>query len=739
MCADWFSPGVFSYEIRVCYNNTLLNAVEAEIPEGHWLTPNDPQKIFVAYAGVINNDEGYVDFSVTLIEPELGKTGGGVIAEITFNCLSPGETVLDLCNVMLVKPDLLTIYRSTEYDVQNGYVSMRSEHEAMNWTVDDDGPADFSSIQEALDAANLGDTIYVKIGTYYEHIVINKNNLTLIGESRYTTIIDGNGTGNIIHVVSNYANIAEFTIQNTIADYPGGSGIFLQSSTGSVVCNNVIVDCNMYAISLENSRDCTLNNNVITSDRYGIWLDECDRITLANNSGSFLAYGIYLFWSDNCTLRENNMSANLYNLLITGCKLSHYIHDIDMSNRVDGGRTLYLVNKSNIVVSPSTFPDLGYVGFISSRNVTIKDLVLTNNNHGVLFVNTTDSIISNITSCKNAEAGIYLQLSSSRNLLVGNNVTDSKSGITLYQDCDGNTISNNILLDNSIYGISCGLDADNNMIMGNWIGGGEKYGISLARNRNNTLIENTINDCGLYGIQFAESFGNFIHHNNFVNNPTQVYDFSWDRSDLYPSRNFWDDGYPSGGNYWSDHMSPDELKGLSQDVPGSDGISDVAYIIDNRNEDLYPLMMPLVCIPKFEFSPQKPTVSEQIEFNASSSYSRYGNIKYYEWRFGDGNNAITSGPCMKYSYAEPGNYTVALKATDDKGLWNTTSLGIKVYLITDLNLDGIINILDISMVAMSFGTKEGDENYNVFADLDENGEVNIIDLAKVATEFGKTV
>ena len=52
---------------------------------------------------------------------------------------------------------------------------------------------------------------------------------------------------------------------------------------------------------------------------------------------------------------------------------------------------------------------------------------------------------------------------------------------------------------------------------------------------------------------------------------------------------------------------------------------------------------------------------------------------------------------------------------------------------------GIINILDVSIVAMAFGTKEGDEYYNVLADFDENSEVNIIDVSIVAMDYGKTV
>ena len=69
------------------------------------------------------------------------------------------------------------------------------------------------SIQGAINNASTGDTIVVKAGTYYEHVVVN-NTVTLIGENKSTTIIDGNGTGIVILSNASNVEIREFTIQN---------------------------------------------------------------------------------------------------------------------------------------------------------------------------------------------------------------------------------------------------------------------------------------------------------------------------------------------------------------------------------------------------------------------------------------------------------------------------------------------------------------------------------------------
>lgn len=81
------------------------------------------------------------------------------------------------------------------------------------WIVDDDGPADFSTIQAAINTANSGDTVFVRAGTYYEHITIGKS-LILQGENRNTTIIDGTESGDAIYVTASYVTISGFKLRN---------------------------------------------------------------------------------------------------------------------------------------------------------------------------------------------------------------------------------------------------------------------------------------------------------------------------------------------------------------------------------------------------------------------------------------------------------------------------------------------------------------------------------------------
>ena len=102
-------------------------------------------------------------------------------------------------------------------------------------------PTEIPTIQEAIDAANDGDTILVASGTYYENIIINKN-VKIIGEDWTTTILDGSTQGRSVVYFGQYAGddalLSEFKIQNGIGQTGAhaassgrcGGGIFIDAN-----------------------------------------------------------------------------------------------------------------------------------------------------------------------------------------------------------------------------------------------------------------------------------------------------------------------------------------------------------------------------------------------------------------------------------------------------------------------------------------------------------------------------
>ncbi len=238
--------------------------------------------------------------------------------------------------------------------------------------------------------------------------------------------------------------------------------------------SNTIIDGNGSGVVVwltPGAKDATVSNFTIQNGESGVLLD-----------------------SRNITLRNNNITANnrnfgnLASIEYAYVNLSYFIHDIDSSNTVNRKPIYYLVNKHDYQVPVNA----GYVAVINSTNIILKNLNLTRNREGALFV------------------------------------------------CAGN----------------CTLDET-------WVSNND-YGIRLD----------------------AYCSNNTVYHNNFVNNTNQAY--------VYESspHNTWDDGYPSGGNCWSDYADADFLSGRYQNMTGSDGIGDKPYDIDEYNRDHYPLMKP---------------------------------------------------------------------------------------------------------------------------------------------------
>jgi parallel beta-helix repeat protein len=118
-------------------------------------------------------------------------------------------------------------------------------------------------------------------------------------------------------------------------------------------------------------------------------------------------------------------------------------------------------------------------------------------------------------------------------------------------------------------------------ISGNNITANNVCGIGLYSSSNSSISGNNITNNG-YGIRLEYFSSNSIFHNNFVNNTNQAYS--------YNSVNVWDDGYPSGGNYWSDYTGVDMKSGFYQNESGSDGVGDTAYSIGVAYQDNYPLV-----------------------------------------------------------------------------------------------------------------------------------------------------
>jgi nitrous oxidase accessory protein len=169
-----------------------------------------------------------------------------------------------------------------------------------------------SYIQDLIDNASDGDTIYIPSGTYYENIVINKS-ISLIGEDKNTTIIDGFGNGHtvyyVVYVSANNVTVSGFTIQDS-----GNSltlGILIRSNYNTI-SKNIINAISRYGIRLIESHCNIITNNIILKNDIGISLTFSGNNALTGNSIlNSHEYAIYLSYAcSNNIISYNNISNN---------------------------------------------------------------------------------------------------------------------------------------------------------------------------------------------------------------------------------------------------------------------------------------------------------------------------------------------------------------------------------------------------------------------------------------------
>jgi len=213
------------------------------------------------------------------------------------------------------------------------------------WTVDDDGPADFDNIQEAINNTSSGDTIFVHVGTYYEHVVIDTS-ITLVGEDREFTIIDGYDTDDVISISANNASVKSFTIRKS-GVYPC-SGILIDHSINNNIINNKIIDTSE-GISLYYSSNNTICGNTISRNNDGISLYYSSNNVLSGNTIYSSTYdGIYLYSCSNNVVSRNLILRNN----LDGISLYYSSNNTICGNTISSnyyGISLYLVSSNNII------------------------------------------------------------------------------------------------------------------------------------------------------------------------------------------------------------------------------------------------------------------------------------------------------------------------------------------------------------------------------------------------------
>jgi parallel beta-helix repeat protein len=268
-------------------------------------------------------------------------------------------------------------------------------------------------------------------------------------------------------------------------------------------------------------------------------------------------------------IRIRNTTAHF---IIRNC----YVHD----GREEHKHGVYLENVMNGKIDGTTSNNnLHGIFLVYFSDGVVDDCVAENNSgKGIWLWYSPNNAVTNCTARNNNFEDIHLWYSSN-NHVTNCTLESDDHGITIHGS-ENNTVSNCTVKVNN-FGIYIHSSSSNAVT--SCTVEGNNFGIAIVSSSNNVITNCTVENNNLGAKLSDSSDNNRIHHNKFVNNEQQVLNYC---------TNFWDNGYPSGGNYWSDYTGVDA---------DGDWIGDTPYSIrGGTNKDRYPLMKPFGEIPSGE-------------------------------------------------------------------------------------------------------------------------------------------
>lgn len=195
------------------------------------------------------------------------------------------------------------------------------------------GPNNYTRIQDAVNDATTGDTVYVYAGIYTDHNLTNhatifiSTSITLQGENKTTTILDGSFEKSIIQIATNNVTIQGFTIQNSgrYAASPPPSAIYLNPGGPTILQNikisHALIQHNWVGIGMQRTLNITIHHNQISHNKWGLSLiDTEDTISFHHNHITDNEIGIFLSFGGPTTITNNTFQHNQDGISANDCQ-----------------------------------------------------------------------------------------------------------------------------------------------------------------------------------------------------------------------------------------------------------------------------------------------------------------------------------------------------------------------------------------------------------------------------------
>jgi len=294
------------------------------------------------------------------------------------------------------------------------------------------GPGNYSRIQEAINASSEGDTVFVYSGTYKENIVIN-HPISLIGENKHTTIIDGMAHDEVVYIKNNVngVKIQQFTIHNCSKAGPYYADIHIEYYSNNTIISDNIFYNDATGVLLHLSNYGSLINNTFDNCSYdGIHFVECHANDVSYNIISKCDNGIFL--EAECS--SNNIHGNILDSNSCG---------IYADGTWGGG------SSNNIYDNLIENNKWGIYLYLAFHNNFIQNNMVIKNRDGISLDGVYDNTVQNNSVFING-VGILL-IGGARTLIIRNNITQNShivrftGGVFIVDSSGNNIIQNNFV------------------------------------------------------------------------------------------------------------------------------------------------------------------------------------------------------------------------------------------------------------------------------------------------------
>ncbi len=528
-------------------------------------------------------------------------------------------------------------------------------------------------------------------------------------------VVSGSGTATDPYVIEGW------DIDASISD-----GIVLRNTTAPLVVREVTVHSGGLGhngMVLENATSVSVGNATLSFDASGIVVRSCRDIALTGNAVTRNTWdGIAILDSRTIRLNGNNVTYNRDGAYVQGSSGILVQGSAFWLNGQDGA---FLANVTDVDIEASTFSSNAWAGLhlAGASNVTMRvNLVFSNGRDGIA-VDTGSQLFVRASTVFSNQGGIRLSQVSDASVELNDLSANRDSGI-IVEAADGVSIRQNLVsasgyggivlgsvsnvtaegnrVSNSDYGLSFLLvsrarlrfnNVTSSRANGIYLAGADNVTVesnNASRNTNGIAVESTTDATFRRNVIAQNEFGMYLFRSSRIVVAGNRFDFNTVQAldDAGPV-NRWDDGYPSGGNFWSAYHGPDRCSGPNQSVcVDPDGIGDLPFYVDTDTVDHYPLMRPPGLpnsgpVASFVIEPPTGNTTTTFTFDASSAYEVADGASTLEvrWDFdGDGvwDSPWTHQHVAEHVFSQPGDYLVRLEVRDYAGVTNGTSLTLHV-------------------------------------------------------------